>query len=225
MDTIIMENATLPAPDQPKNTAIRILAHFISYVFHPIFIPSYVTAFLVYIHPYAFAGFDSKTKFFRVLFVVFDTAFLPLFSVFLMYALKLIKSVQLKTQKERIIPYAAAMVFFFWAWYVSKNLSDSPESFIQFLLGTFIAVMGAWMYNIYMKISMHAIAMGGLVAFFLLQVLLREEDATGLYLSVAIVIAGLVCTSRLIVSDHHPREVYGGLLIGALSQLIAFWIG
>jgi hypothetical protein len=221
MDTIIMENATLTAPDQPKNPAIRILAHIISYIFHPIFIPSYVTAFLVYIHPYAFAGFDAKTKFFRVMFVVFDTAFLPLFSVFLMYALKLVKSVQMRTQKERILPYAAALVFFFWAWYVSRNLTDSPESFTQFLLGTFIAVCGAWIYNIYMKISMHAIAMGGLVAFFLLQVLLRQEDTTGLYLSVAVLIAGLVCTARLIVSDHNPREIYGGLVIGALSQLIA----
>ena len=221
METSIMENASLPAPQQSKPTVIRLLAHFISYIFHPIFIPSYVTAFLIYFHPYAFAGMDARIKFFRLLFVIFDTAFLPAFSVLLMWALKLIKSMQLRTSKERIIPYAAALVFYFWAWYVSHNLADSPPFFTQFLLGTFLAVCAAWMFNIYFKISMHAIAMGGLMTFFLLQVLFRQEDETGLYFSITVLIAGLVCTARFIVSDHSEKEIYGGLVIGVLCQLLA----
>lgn len=220
-DTTMIENASLASPQQPKSTVIRVLAHIISIVFHPLFIPSYVTVFLVYIHPYAFAGMDAKMKFFRFLMVAFSTAFLPAFSIFLMYLLKLIKSIQLRTQKERIIPYAAAMVFYFWIWYVSKNLTDNPEYFTQFLLGTFLAVCAAWLYNIYIKISMHSIAMGGLMAFFLLQVLFRQEDSTGLYFSITVLMAGLVCTARLIVSDHTQREIYGGVLVGALCQVIA----
>jgi hypothetical protein len=38
-------------------------------------------------------------------------------------------------------------------------------------------------------------------------------------------ITGLVCTSRFIVSDHHPKEVYGGLAAGVFSMLIAYWLG
>ncbi len=218
MDT--MENATLTG-SQPNASLVRIPAHIISYIFHPLFIPSYVTAFLLYIHPYAFVGLDSKQKLFRLLTVVFSTAFLPAFSVLLMYALKLISSIYLRTQKDRIIPYAAAMVYYFWAWYVAKNIPDNPGYFVQFMLGTFLAVCAGWLYNIYIKISMHAIAMGGVMAFFLMQVLLRMEDSTGLYFSISVLIAGLVCTSRLIVSDHTQREIYGGLFVGALCQVIA----
>ena len=37
----------------------------------------------------------------------------------------------------------------------------------------------------------------------------------------ALLITGVVCTSRLIVSDHTPKEIYIGLLAGLLCQLAA----
>ena len=43
------------------------------------------------------------------------------------------------------------------------------------------------------------------------------------YLSGALLIAGIVCTARLIASDHTPKEIYVGLLVGAISQLLAVW--
>ena len=46
----------------------------------------------------------------------------------------------------------------------------------------------------------------------------------GFYLSVALLITGLVCTARLINSDHGPFEVYAGLMMGILAQLFAWWV-
>jgi hypothetical protein len=46
----------------------------------------------------------------------------------------------------------------------------------------------------------------------------------GIYLSVAVFIAGLVCTSRFIVSDHSQKEVYGGLALGVLAMGVAGWV-
>ena len=37
-------------------------AHVVSYIFHPLFIPLYVIAFLLYVHPLAFAGFDQTDE-------------------------------------------------------------------------------------------------------------------------------------------------------------------
>ena len=47
--------------------------------------------------------------------------------------------------------------------------------------GTFLAVCGAWMCTIFYKISLHAVAMGGLIAFF---ILFGDQDpfVSGLYL-------------------------------------------
>jgi len=201
---------------------VRFFAHFFSWIFHPLFIASYVAAFLIFVHPYVFAGFDQRMKTFRFLSVFITTAFFPLFSVFLMWRLKLVlKSIYLRTTQERIIPYVLAMIFYWWTWNVFRNLSDSPPVIVNFLLGTFLAVCGAWFCNIYFKISMHAVAVGGLVVFFILFSFV-DSYASGLYLSLALLIAGIVCTSRFIVSDHSPFEIYSGLFIGALAQYIAW---
>src|ERR1700753_2670709 len=116
--TITAQPVTQPAP-------VRAAAHIISFVFHPLFIPAYVTAFLLFVDPYAFAGVSMKFKIFRLISVFFNTGFIPGFAVFLMWRLRLIQSVVLRTQKERIIPYAAAMIFYFWAWYVFHNQHDN----------------------------------------------------------------------------------------------------
>jgi hypothetical protein len=50
-----------------------------------------------------------------------------------------------------------------------------------------------------------------------------SDDNLGPYISVAFLLAGLVCTARLINSDHNPIEVYSGLLIGIAAQLIAYF--
>jgi len=36
-----------------------------------------------------------------------------------------------------------------------------------------------------------------------------------------VAVAGIVCSSRLIVSSHRPFDVYAGFFIGAISQLLA----
>ena len=198
----------------------KLFGHFVSIVFHPLFISSIVSAFLLYVHPTAFSGFGERERLFRFLNVFVCTTMLPAFSVFLMWRLQLvINSLQMKTQKERIIPYAIAMIFYFWSWYVFKNLDDSPIEIRQFLLGAFLAVCGGWFANIFFKISMHTLAMGGVLMFFLILAIRQPQLAA--YLAIVILLTGLVTTSRLLVSDHSNSEVYSGLAVGAASQLIA----
>ena len=201
---------------------VKFFAHFFSIIFHPLFMASYVICFLLFIHPLAFAGIVERAKIFRFITVFFSTALLPFFSTFLLWRLKLgVQSLQLTTSKERIIPYALAMIFYWWAWNVFRNLPDNPPSSVHFLLGSFLAVCAAWFCNIYFKISMHAIGVGGLAMFFLL-FSFADGFSSGLFLSLSLLIAGITCTSRLIVSDHSYFEVYSGLFAGALAQFIAW---
>ncbi len=218
-----MSTTPVTAVPSQQPAPIRVLANFFSYIFHPLFIPAYVTAYLLFIDPYAFAGVNFRSRLFRLIFVVFNMALIPGIAVFLMWALKLIKSMQLRTQKERIIPYAAAMIFYFWSWYVVHNQKDNPEAFVNFLLGAFLGICAAWFLNIIAKVSMHAIGVGGMAVFFLLQAF-NQQDVTGVYFSIAILIAGVVCTSRLIVSDHTQKEIYMGFVAGGLCQLLAVWL-
>jgi len=200
---------------------LRFFAHLVSYLFHPLFISAYVMGFLIFLHPYAFSGFEHKIKVLRFLHIVLFNALFPAFSVFLLWRLKFIDSMLLRTVKERIVPYMIAMIFYWWTWNVFKHLEDAPPVAVHFLLGAFLAICGGWFCNIYYKVSMHAIAMGGALMFFFL-FSFSDVYASGLYLSVALVLTGLVCTSRLILSAHNGFEVWSGLFVGMLAQYIAW---
>ncbi len=79
------------------------------------------------------------------------------------------------------------------------------------------------MANNYFKISLHGLGVGGAAAFMILLGTTTPEPM-GMAISITTFIAGLVCTSRLVVSDHHPMDVYSGVIVAVLSQFIAFWI-
>ena len=215
-----LKEVSIPeTPQQPL--MIRSLAKFISYVFHPLFIPLYITYFIIQIHSYQFAGINDWVNL-RILLQVFvNCTFLPLASILLLKALNFIDSVYLKTQKDRIIPYIICMTFYFWNWYVFKN-NHEVKDLVSMSMAIFNASVFGFLVNISMKVSMHAIAVGVMTTFIAL-LAFTDSSSFSLYLSIAVLLSGMVCTSRLIVSDHTQKEIYYGFLIGILSQLAAHY--
>lgn len=205
---------------------VTIAARIISWVFHPVFVPVYVVYFLVFVHPYMFIGFPEKAKVLSVMLaaVVSFTLF-PLITVGLLKALKFIDSIYLRTQKDRVIPLIACMTWYFWIAYVWSNFGktqasiDMPHEAVQFAMAAFISTVIGLMVNIKMKVSLHAISIGLVVAFFT-SMAFSQDINSGNYLVVVYLAAGLVCTARFIVSDHTPAEIYGGLLTGIVSMLL-----
>ncbi len=208
--------------DAPRNPLIRFVAKLISYVFHPLFIPVYIAWFLVTMQPWLFAGFTPTRKLITLVQFFIMYSFFPLVTVLLAKGLGFLESVYLRTQKERIIPFIACGIYYFWMCYVLRHQPEYAKEVVQLTLAIFIASSVGLIMNIYMKISLHAISMGILVAFMVLLGMTQSVNF-GLYISIAFFIAGLVCTARFIVSDHTQKEVYLGLLTGILSMIAAVW--
>ncbi len=213
MNEQVIEQYNAPA-------ALRVIAKVISYIFHPLFIPTYVYFFLTQAFPYEFSGMLSNDSAFRTIVVFINTAFFPGVAVFLLWRLKFIESIFLKSQKERIAPYMIVMVFYWWLWYLSKNFTDQPFELRVFFLGTFLTTPVALVLNNFFKISMHAIGVGCAAAFIAILAFIKSVDMTAA-VAVSLLIAGLVCTARFLVSDHTNRDVYAGLILGIVCQLIA----
>jgi len=209
-------------PETPRQPLlIQLPAKFISYVFHPLFIPLYITYFIIQIRSYQLAGINDGVNL-RILLQVFvNCTFLPLASILLLRALNFIDSVFLRTQRDRIIPYIICMIFYFWNWYVFKN-NHEIKDLVSVSMAIFNASVLGFLVNISMKVSMHAISVGVMTTFVAL-LAFSDSSSFSFYLSIAVLIAGIVCTSRLIVSDHSQREIYYGFLIGILSQLAAHY--
>lgn len=208
---------------QPQPAVIRMVATVLSYVFHPLFIPVYIIAFLMAVHPYFFDNATPMKKMINLLRFFIMYSFFPLVTVLLAKALDFLDSIHLKTQRERIIPYIASGIFYFWMSYVLRNQPEFSKEIVQLSIAIFLASSIGLLVNIYMKVSMHGMAMGILV-FFIGMLALNQPMSYSVYLSIAILIAGLVCTARLIVSDHSSKEVYTGLFVGAASMLLAVWV-
>jgi hypothetical protein len=213
-------------PDLSTNQQVsfaRIPAKIISYIFHPLFIPTYVFFWLLNRFPYAFAGITPMALFARKITVFWMTAFFPAFAVFLLWRLKFIDSIMLRSQKERMAPYIITMIFYWWMWYLSRNFTDQPVVLKFFFLSVFFATVAGLILNSFFKISMHGMGVGGLLVFVVISSFWYQAYL-GLDITVAMLITGTVCTARLILGEHNNFEVYAGLIVGALCQLIAYLV-
>lgn len=203
--------------------AMKIFSTFLSVIFHPVFIPIYVTLFLLYIHPSAFTGFSDSNKQKTLIIIALNLVFFPLLSVVLLKAVGFIDSLLLRTRKDRIIPYIACGIFFFWAYTVFKQQTAYPLILVTYVLGLFLSSSAALLANIYYKVSMHAIGMGGCLGLFLI-IMQSESMLMSMPIAVAIFITGLVSTARLMLKSHHPFDIYTGIAIGIVTQFIAAYI-
>lgn len=205
------------AVDQP--IVARFFAHLISFLFHPLFIPLYVTYYLAFHHPAYFNGITRKEKIWELLRVAVNMVFLPAVSVFLLKGVGFIDSIFLKTQRERIIPFIISNIFFFWMYLVFRHRSEVPSVLTSFIFSVFLSSSIAVLVNIYFKISMHAIGTGGLLGILLVILYANPSYPITIPLALAFLITGMVCTSRMIVSNHSSKDILAGMICGIFCQL------
>ncbi|HVX50243.1 MAG TPA: hypothetical protein VHB48_08790 [Chitinophagaceae bacterium] len=210
-------------------TLLKVVAKIFSYVFHPLFIPTYIFIWLTVQFPFAFVGFSPLDMFMRKITVFWMTAFFPAFGTFLCWRLGFIESIFLRTQKERIIPYVISMFFYWWMWYLSLRVFNGqtsqgqlPEVLKFFYLGISISTVFGLIINNFIKISMHAMGVGGALMFVILTGFFYHQYL-GRDISLVLLVTGIVCSARLILGEHATGEVYTGLFVGMLCQLMALW--
>lgn len=199
---------------------LSIGAQLVSYLAHPLFIPIYMSWIVLYQHPINKLLIPPEIRV-RILAMVFiNTVLFPALIVFLLKRLGFIKSLYMETTKERIIPLVAGLIFYFWAYYVSKNLDIVPPSLQQWLLGVFLCSCAAMFVNIWLKISLHTIGIGGFVAFCAMQQA-TDMNWPHQWLIPGLLVAGLVGTARLIRKAHVPADIYAGYIAAIICQVAA----
>lgn len=216
-------DTTAPVPNYNAPVWLRSLAQVVSYLFHPLFVPIIVVWMLLYLHPINYLLTDGGIRVRLMAMTFINTVLLPGFVVFLLWRLKFIPNMYLENRRDRIIPLNVVLIFYFWAFYIGRNLEAIPPAMQQWLLGVFIASCAAMFTNIFFKISLHTIAAGGALLFFVLQARADLHWPLG-WLAPVVVLAGLVGTARLLRSAHAPGEIYAGYLAGAISQAAAAFI-
>jgi hypothetical protein len=107
---------------------------------------------------------------------------------------------------------------------VLNHQAEMPSILTSFVFGIFLASSAGLIANIYFKVSMHALGVGALCGLMLIIIFSGFSYPIFSMAALTFLITGVVGTSRLIVSDHTPFEIYSGILIAILCQVIAFAI-
>jgi hypothetical protein len=202
---------------------VKLSAKIISFVFHPLLVGVYMAIFLALIHPYYYHYLPPAFRVKNVLTFFNNNFVFPVLVVLLMRGLGFIKSIQLNTQKERIVPLMASIIFFFWTWNVFYHFPEIPQVMKDMAQGIFYASIAAMIANIYFKISLHAVGVGGLMGLMLV-VLQDGQMYSGFPMAISVMVTGLVLTARLLITDHQPGDLMAGFLVGFLGQLVAAWV-
>lgn len=206
-----------------QNSISKLTAKAISILFHPVFVPTMIFAFMIFLSPNVFFGLPEKTKTSWLLIIAYTTITFPLLTVFLLWRLKFIESMEMEGLKERYGPLIASMLFYFWIFWVFHKQFAAPFLIQSFLLGVFFTTVLTFLNSIFFKVSMHTSAWGSVVTFGIIAAFMNMPNAIILIVA-SIIIGGLVGSSRLFLQAHNIRQIWIGYVLGVLGQLISFLI-
>ena len=215
---------------------MQFFYRLISIIFHPLLILSYALMFLLLINPYVFSVQDYKAKALILFSIIMLSVVFPALSIFMMRGLGLIKSLEMKDKKERIVPLIITGIFYLWLFVNIKNNTLVPLAFKIFVLGATVSLFLAFFINNFSKISLHTVGMGGLFAIvfiirynFSYESFIIDSRSLGIYeihfnfiVLIIIVISGLVGTARLALKAHNIKDVYAGYMVGLVGQILSY---
>ena len=196
------------------------VAKTVSYLLHPLLLPSYSLLILFNMQVYFSAAIPSKAKWMIAVLIFITTCLLPMLFSALMSRLGIIRSLQMNSREERIWPFVITAIFYYLGYYLLLQLNLSPV-FILFMLGAFISVVAGLITSFFWKISVHMIGMGGLAGAFTSLSLKLMLDMP-LLIIILILLSGLTGFARLKLGAHSPAQVLVGFIAGFGVFLLMF---
>lgn len=193
---------------------MKYLSKILSVVLHPLVIPI-LGLFLVFNIGGHFSYMPLDHKRFVYLIVFLSTCILPLSVMPLFFLLGVVKSMHMRERKERILPLLFTGLFYLLGYLFLLRISVVPSFIKGFMLATIIAIGIAMIINLFWKISMHMIGIGGLTGA-ILALSMRFGLDIWIAFSVIVLFSGLLGMARLVLNAHTPLQVHLGYLLGAL---------
>jgi len=197
----------------------KLLRSF-SYIFHPLFVPAYVTVFFFFIAHSFFYQNEIYLVFVQVLIL---TMLLPISLYYLLRSLGLIKSKILLDKKERRLPLAfyALLLFMLIKHSFSTFLIPELSNYFTGLLVSTLLALALVLFS--HKASLHMMAIASLTTF-AIGISIYYHIQLLSTIAFLVICMGLVASSRLQAKAHSLGELILGTLIGILPQVGLWYI-
>lgn len=194
------------------------LAKIISYLFHPLLMPTYGFLMIFFTKNYISTFVPPNLKLIIISITFLFTFILPTLNTIILLKMKRIKSLEMETPNERTLPYLATTVYFFALFYLFYN-AQFPNIFSMLILGAAISILLTLIINMKWKISAHTVGVGGIIGG-ILGITYRMTIDLRLILILMIFMAGIIAYARLKLKAHTPAQIYSGFLLGFSIELV-----
>jgi hypothetical protein len=190
-------------------------------VFHPLLMPTYLFALILYFLPVASISLPFQSRWIVLSMIFFTTFIIPGLGAFAMFRTGFIDSYEMDRREQRSKPLLFTGVCYSVTAYLFHREPVFDHLF-YFVMGIIAAsVLLAWIISFYWKISAHGIGLGGVLG--ILLALNKVLPGAGLLMPIlaTIIVSGAVLSARLALHAHTPAQVYTGFGAGLLLVLTA----
>jgi len=190
---------------------MRIVAHIISIIFHPILMPV-IGMFLIFKAGTHLSLLTLQAKQAILIVIFISTVILPLSIHPILYQFKIIKSYRMESTRERIIPILITAFFYYTAFLLLKKMGV-PTMLCKYIISAAITVFVSAIITYFWKISIHMMGIGGLSG--VITAISLKYGIDLLFLQILLISASaLTASARLYLGDHNPSQVYTGYIFG-----------
>ena len=199
-----------------NNKILILTARAASIVFHPLLIPTF-GFLLLFNSDFYFSILPWNVKKYMLLVVFLSTCVLPAISIFIL-SLNPKFDLNMEKNTDRVLSLIFSAISYYLGYQLLKRLPIFPI-YNVLLMGAVLVQIALLPISMRWKISAHAAAIGGLVGG-ILGLSFRLQENPVFLLSLLILVAGIVATSRLILGKHNQSQVYAGFLVGFLILIL-----
>lgn len=228
---------------------LKAVARLFSYIFHPLFLLTYLLLITMNVNPYLFGSTDFSWHSLTLIQIFFSTALLPGVAIIVMERLGIITSLGMHDKQERIGPYIASGIFYLWIFVNVRDNGEIPLAYRAFVLATTIALFLSFLINLVQKVNIHSVAAGLFLSAVIVMLATFNYTLINMttVLMFAILMTGLIGTvqlvlhynyepttvvnvdnkpdeySEIIEKEIQPIDIYGGYLIGFTAMAVAIF--
>lgn len=196
-------------------------ARTISLIFNPFYLPLVGLILLFWLSHLSFLPTSYKLTVLLQVYlftILFPTLLIRMYNNY--HGRKLFR---LGQREKRMVPYIIAILSYFTCYYI-MNMFHVPHVISCIIIAALVIQMLCAFINVWWKISTHSAAVGGVTG-----ALVVFSFSFGFYLlgwlSLTLIISGLVGSARLILRQHTLGQVLGGYALGLIiTPLIIIYI-
>lgn len=198
------------------------LARIISFLLHPLLIPSYFLIILYQLSGFIYPLLSLHYKLIFLGFVLTLTFVIPSLMAVVLKRLQIIETLTMDKKNERMVPLFLVSVLYFITYFMLHKISsEGYRIFAFFMLGSTILILLAMSLNYFTKISLHLMAWGGFTGA-LIGISLLFRINLFFWLFLVVFLSGTAAYARLQLKAHQPAQVYLGYLSGLVLMLLLF---